>query len=209
MRVLLRPLLALAAVLAVASDSRPVAAQSALPGWSYTMNMTTDSGRGAPPSSVAMRQQVTDRFLRMEFVQVSGSSSMASIEGMYQVFDGVDSTLTMVMPSQHMATVMGLSMMQLPALSAKPGIAWHLTRSDLEDLGAGERISGHATRHVRVTTAGTMDMTIMGQTCTKRLESVSDMWIAPDVDFGAVASAFTTKLGACWAPPRLRLKARA
>src|SRR5665213_2577379 len=176
MRVALRLLPAVAAVLAVVSHARPVVAQAALPGWSYTMNMTTDSGRGAPSSSFAMKQQVTDRFLRMEFVQVSGSSSMASIEGMYQVFDGVDSTMTMVMPSQHMVTVMGLSMMQLPALSAKPAIATHLTRSDLEDLGAGERISGHATRHVRMTTAGTMDMTIMGQTCTQRLESVSDMW---------------------------------
>jgi hypothetical protein len=182
-------------LLLVSANSRRVTAQSAYPGWSFTINITTDSGGAAARSSFAMRQQITDRYLRMEFVQVSGSSAMASVEGMYQVFDGVDSTMTMVVPSQHMATVMGLSMIKLPQLPIGPQIAQHFTRNDFEDLGAGEKISGHATHHVRVTTAGTVDVTMLGETCSQHLETVSDTWIAPDVDFGSVASVFGSKLG--------------
>jgi hypothetical protein len=119
---------------------------------------------------------------------------MGSIEGTYQLFDSVDSTMTTVMPSSRSAMVMGLSIMQMLPASSMPSMAMHTTRSDLEDLGAGEHISGHATHHVRVTTDGTMDITLMGQTCSQSMASVSDMWIAPDVDFGKASAAFSAKL---------------
>ena len=178
----------------VLAGSQRTAAQSAFPGWSFTTNITTDSGAGSQRTSMAMRQQATDRFLRMEFVQVSGSAAMSSIEGAYQLFDAVDSTMTMVTPRSRTAMVMGLSMMQMVPGSKTPTMSIHRTRSDIDDLGAGERIAGHATHHVRVTTDGTMDITILGNTCTQSLASVADMWIASDVDFGTVASAFSTKL---------------
>lgn len=191
----LRCLLIAPSLLVFAALSQPAAAQAALPGWTYTMNITTDSGAGVPRTSMAMRQQVTARYLRMETLQISGMAALAAVEGSFTVFDFVDSTVTTVMPNQRMATVMGLGMMRDAQAGQGMTMAQHLTRSDLEDLGAGERISGHSTHHVRVTSAGTLDVSMMGETCSRQIQSVSEMWIAPDVDFGAVAAAATQRLG--------------
>jgi hypothetical protein len=151
----------------------------------YTMNMTTDSG-GAKRSSMAMKYQVTDQKLRMEFVQVSGMATAAAAEGMVQILDDRDSSMTMVMPGQHMAMVMHLSetLGNMPGMSAQmmPKVEQHITSNRTEDLGAGERILGHATHRYRVTQAGTMDVTVAGRTCTRKIDSVNELWLAPDVD---------------------------
>ncbi len=169
---------------------------TALPGWTITTNMTVDSGTGGHPWSMAMRQQVTPRNLRMEFVQLSGYSSPISIEGMYMIFDAVDSTMTSVMPAQHMATIMGFGMlnqMKTPMVATEQ----NLTRSDIEDLGDGGQVRGHATHHYRTTTAGTMTMLMGGEKCTSTpIDGVTDMWIAPDVDLGPAAEAAATHVGA-------------
>ncbi|HEY4132777.1 MAG TPA: hypothetical protein VGM50_19345, partial [Gemmatimonadaceae bacterium] len=59
---------------AAALPPQVVSAQS-LPGWSYTTNTTVDSGGPNRTSSMVMRQRVTDRYLRTEFLQVSGFKS--------------------------------------------------------------------------------------------------------------------------------------
>jgi hypothetical protein len=149
--------------------------------WSYTMNVTTDSGNGHPVS-MAMRHNVTDRFLRTEMVQISGMQNQPiSIEGMYTLFDNVDSTMTSVMPAQHMASVMGLGSMLDGAKSMHMSMHPNV-KSTFEDVGPGERLSGHATHRYRVTATGTMDVSIMGRTCSRPMNMVSEMWVAPDVD---------------------------
>ena len=171
-------------------------ASSALLGWTITTNMTVDSGNGSRPWSMAMRQQVTPRNLRMEFVQLSGYSSPISIEGMYMIIDVVDSTMTSVMPSQHTAMIMGLGPrtgMTPPIVSADQ----KLTRSDIEDLGDGGQVHGHATRHYRLTTAGTLTMSFGAEKCSSMpIDGVTDMWIAPDVDLGPAAAAAANQLSA-------------
>jgi len=151
----------------------------------YTTNITTDSGTLGHGFSMAMKYQVTDRHMRMEFVQVSGVSGAVSAEGMSYVIDGQDSTMTMLMPMQHMAMVNNLSMLSNPASGTRammPKIEQHLTTNTVDDLGAGERILGHATHRYRFTTAGTTDITIAGETCTQPVDAVSEVWMATDVD---------------------------
>jgi len=180
-----RPVSALASVLLVVAIAASATAQSASPGWMYTTNITIDSG-GAKRSSMALKYQVTARNLLMEFVQVSGMAEMGIVEGMTQILDDRDSSMTTVMPAQHMAMVMHLSDLlgSAPGMRAAmtPKIEPHVTSSNVEDLGPGERILGHATHRYRITTTGTMDVTIMGRTCTKRTDAVEEMWMAPDVD---------------------------
>src|SRR5262249_18455745 len=94
-------------------------AQDRQTGWTYTMNVTTDSGDAARRSSMATRHQVMGLKARMEFVQVSNDANGAAAEGVYQIFNGADSTVTMVMPGQHMATIvsfsgLGITMPALP-----------------------------------------------------------------------------------------------
>jgi hypothetical protein len=183
---------------AVLVASAPVArgqAKSALPGWTMTTNMTVDSGGAGHTKSMAMRQQVTARNMRTEFVQLSGYAQPINIEGMYFVVDVVDSTMITVMPAQHIATVAGLDMLgqiKTPRLA----IEQNLTRSDLEDLGDGGQIHGHATRHYRLTTAGTTTLHIGGQACTSSMDGVNDMWIAPDIDLGPMEAAMAKPMEA-------------
>jgi hypothetical protein len=179
-----RSVSAVASLLLMFASAAPALAQSTSPGWMYTMNMTTDSG--GKRSSMATKYQVTDQKLRMEFVQVSGMAGAAAAEGMVQILDDRDSSMAMLMPGQHMVMVMHLSEMlgNMPGIRAQmmPKIEQHLTANRTEDLGAGERILGHATHRYRVTQAGTMDVTVAGRTCTRKIDSVNELWMAPDVD---------------------------
>ena len=169
--------------------------------------MTIDSGSVGHPTSMAIRQQVTARNLRMEFVQMSGYSTPMSIEGMYTIIDAVDSTMTSVMPAQHVATVMGLDLFDNVKMPMSVSDQ-NLTRSDLEDLGDGGRLHGHATRHYRLTTAGTTTVLVGGEKCAMRMDAVTEMWIAPDVDLGPAAVAAAKQLGVLGAnmtsPPNSR-----
>jgi hypothetical protein len=186
--------LSMAALVGAAPTAR-AQVKTALPGWTMTTNVTVDSGGAGHTTSVAMRQQVTARNLRTEFVQVSGHSAPFNIEGMYFVVDIVDSTMISVMPAQHMATVMGLNVLG-PIKTLRVSAEQNLTRNDLEDLGDGGRIRGHATHHYRMTTAGTMTMHIAGQTCTSTVDGVSEMWVAPDIDLGPMEAALANQMEA-------------
>lgn len=168
-------------VITLALFAATARAQSNSVGWTYTMNMTTDSGDAAHRSSIAIRYQVMGHTVRMEFVQVSNLPVATGAEGIYQLMNSADSTMTMVTPKDRAAMVMNVGGM-LGGRDIKPKIVQHPTKSQTEDLGAGEKILGHATRHVRTTSEGTVEVTMMGQTCTGKLNNVSEMWIAPDVD---------------------------
>ncbi len=183
-----------ASLLALTALSVPAAAQLR-DGWTYTTNITIDSGKADARISIAMRNRITATAVRMDFLQVSGSAVANAAEGMYQIFNQADSTVTMVMPSQHMATVMGLNALLGPNTNLAPKVVQHLTSNEFQDLGAGEKILGHATHHVRVTTAGTIDLTMMGQTCTRRFDGVTETWVAPDVDLQPAMYAAAKHIG--------------
>jgi hypothetical protein len=51
----------------------------------------------------------------------------------------------------------------------------------VEDVGAGPVIVGHKTQHFRITTGMTMTMSIMGETQTMTMSSVTDEYLAPDL----------------------------
>lgn len=179
-----------ASLLALTALSVPASAQSR-DGWTYTTNtFTIDSTR----ISTRVRYRIAGTAYRMDDLPTSGSAARTP-EGAYQIFNRADTTMTTVMPSQHMAMVMGLN--SLRAILA-PRMVRHLTKNEFEDLGAGEKILGHATRHVRVTTVGTIELTMTGQTCKQPLDEVTEAWIAPDVDLQALDAGPFTPPGDPW-----------
>jgi hypothetical protein len=154
------------------------------------MKMDVDSGGGATKrSSTVMKYQSTAANLRMEFVQTTGKAN--AIEGTAMIMRDADTTMMMILPPQHTATIMSMAGMLGGGLGLQ-GITHHFTRNDLEDLGAGERILGHATHHYRMTVAGTLDMTIGGQTCQQPLDGTTDVWTAPDVDIASVMTSMAS-----------------
>ena len=160
-----------ASLLALTVLGVPASAQSR-DGWSYTT--ITNSTR--------VRYRVAGTAYRMDDLPMSGSAA-GTAEGVYRIFNRADNTLTTVDPSHHMATVMSFTSLLGPDSSnLAPKLVPHVTKHEFEDLGAGEKILGHATRHVRVTTIGTFEITMMGQTCKGPWDEVKETWVAPDVD---------------------------
>jgi hypothetical protein len=168
---------------------------ASVPGWTVTVNIATDFGDPGHGDTTTMRHRIADQRLRWEVVRVMKPSGPVPVDGMYVIVDMADSTMTTVMPAQRMATIVGLDRLGERRASLNLSTAGHLTRSDLEDLGDGGRILGHATRHYRLTTEGTTAMTVAGQTCSQRVNYVMEMWIAPDVDFGPISGAMSQHIG--------------
>jgi len=169
-------------------------AQHTITGWTVTTNVTTDSGDHAHRTSMATRQQIAPNFVRIEYTQVSGERGpIGDAEGMYMVMRGADTTLLMVMPQQRLASITGLGGMLAPMQAsmkeaARPADTHSITRT-VDDLGAGERILGHATRHFRVTSKGTVSYADLK--CSRRIDAETEFWIAPDVDIDTpMAEAF-------------------
>jgi hypothetical protein len=179
-------------VLGLAIAGAPLAAQQKMPGWTFTMNTTVDSG-GGHIVNFAMRISATDSKLRQEWVQMSGIDAPMSIEGMYMVMSAGDSTMTSVMPQQRMATI---SKFPPDGFDASQMSFINHTTSQIEDLGDGGKIFGHATRRYRVTTTGTVERhTATGKVCTIPADGVSEMWIAPDMDLTAALAMMTKQFG--------------
>jgi hypothetical protein len=167
------------ALLALTAPSVPASAQSR-DGWTYT-TITIDSGKAGSRVSRRVRYRMAGTAYRTDDLPMSGSAA-GTVDSVYEIFNRGDSTMTMVMPLIQMAWVMGRN--SFPRLNSNlvPKFVRRLTKKQFEDLGAGEKILGHATRHVRVTSVGTIETTMMGQTCTQPVDEVWETWVAPDVD---------------------------
>lgn len=193
----LLPAVMLGALASVASGQSPMI------GWTYTTNMTIDSGGVANRSSVAIRSYIMGGKLRIESVQVSNMAGADEVEGMYQILNAADSTMTMVMPTRRAATIMNVGGLGA-GRPLVPQIEQHVKNSQVDDLGPGEKILGHATRRIRVTSEATVSVKLMTQSCTGVRNSVSEMWIAPDVDLsdalGEMSKTMTATLGPMGVP---------
>ncbi len=161
-------------------------AQPAQPGWTYATRITVDSG-GGHVTQLAMRYRIAGDRIRSE-TTMSGATG-AALSGMYSVIDRRDSTMTMVMPKQKMATTMSLSA-QFPAGSPTLRIgATHVTSSRSDTLGAGETIQGYETRRIHTTAAGTSDFSVGSQLCSRPFDMVMDIWYAPALDMQGALTA--------------------
>lgn len=169
--------------LVCASHVPDAIAQASSPGWIYTITFSYDSGDGTHRGSLSVRFQATDRASRMQYVHMEGSSmaNASSLEGAYVLRNRADSSTMMVIPSQQLVTIMAGPMLSLSA-PLKPEVSQHLATENVEDLGPGERILDHATRHYRLTRRGTNEIKLGDQSCTRPIDDVSEVWIAPDVD---------------------------
>jgi hypothetical protein len=185
----------------VASSPIKAHAQAKAPnaGWSLTIRISTEFGNGGTGNVTTMRHRMTDHAIRWEVTRVSSATGPVSasgpFDGAYTIVDVADSTMTSVTPATHRATVMSLDPLPDARRAMLPKMVEHLTRSQLDDLGDGGTILGHATRHYRLTTEGTADFTVAGQTCSRRIDAVSEMWIARDVDFGPIADQLVAPIG--------------
>ena len=113
----------------------------------------------------------------------AGSSDPTGMtRGGYIILDSGSSTMTFVMPTQKMAMEVDLSSFGALAQIIKRDVAD--ASSLVQDLGPGEQILGHPTRHVRTVRAYTMRISSPFDSSTSRVETETDEWRATDLAIG-------------------------
>ncbi len=189
----------LAALIGAGGVGGVVQAQTAEPGWTFTMRVEVDSGRGdSGKSVVVVRTRVAAGMTRTELELPGVENSVMA--GMYSVFRSRDSTMTVVIPSRRIASVMSTNGGAGALTQTIRHNVVRTARPTIADLGPGDTILGHATHRYRVSGAGRIDYSVYDQVCSRPFESVSEVWIAPDVPASELAHVLTDNLAAAGLP---------
>jgi hypothetical protein len=191
------PAVLLAAAAAVVV-STPVSRASAQEGVTFTYRVQNSSakrdakaqGESAPDMLATVKAAGAN--MRLEFEEGSMPGMKA---GGYMLIRGSDQTFVIVNTKDKAAIVMDAAGLGSGAGSmtnnALVKVSQRDPKFDFQDLGAGEKILGYNTRHVRFTSSGTTEMRVMGRTNKSTESTVGDSWIAtklPGVDPEALRS---------------------
>jgi hypothetical protein len=148
--------------------------------WTAVIRTSIDSGSGRVQSR-AVRFQMANHKVRTELIDMAGPAGMM-MNGTYMLAADNDSTVVTVMPAQRMAMVMSADAGGMMG-RLRPRFELSDSKMDnVEDLGAGSTILGHATRHFRSTYSTIMKIAFGQDSCYRHTKTTSEMWIAPDVD---------------------------
>ncbi len=178
----------------------------------YSYDLKTTSTRDDPRGGAA----VTRTFMAAHGQFANGSSRLDITESMapggmmgtgtYMISNGAKGTTTFVDPAKkqymelnpaEMAKQAAGLQQALGGLSKTEILDLHI---DMEDLGAGEKIEGYATLKYRLTESYTMKITVMGRANQTTQHSVSEIWVAPQLDGIMNPSARPAAAGAAIGP---------
>lgn len=161
----------------------------AQPGVTFTYEMRTSAGQSTTakdmPPYTAMTVQAAGPNMRIEWRE--GASAVPMMKpGAYMILRGNDKTLTIVSPEDKTAIKMEAGSLGTGAgrmtNNAMVKVSQRDGKFDFEDLGAGDKILGYATRHIRVSSSGTTEIRVLGKKSTTTNVSTGDVWIAPKLN---------------------------
>jgi hypothetical protein len=144
-------------------------------------------GPAAMPASTARTVMVVGgKNFRMEEVEHSGPQSPMRKAGSVMLMHGADRKMFNLDPAKKEYWEIDLAKMQsqLSAmLKSMPGLEMKFSdmKSDVKDLGDGESVLGHPTRHFQMTTSMTMNALMLTDTMSVSMESSSETWFAKDL----------------------------
>lgn len=160
-------------------------------GLSYDMSTTATgpdrTGVVATRNMMAAHGQFASGNSRIDVTQSMAPGGMMG-QGTYMITNGSKGTVTSVDPAKHQYTVIDIAELGKTAadLQASLGgiakIEVANVKVDVQDLGAGEPLDGYATYKYRLTQSYTMNMIVMGRTMSTPSLSVTDVWVAPQLD---------------------------
>jgi hypothetical protein len=145
--------------------------------WKMTVTTTSDSGGSTPSQTLTMRVMAANDIVRTEIDAAAGSPTA----GFYVLMNGATGRMTNVMPAQRIAmTSSGLAGLFGPGGMIQVEIVGEPLFT-VEDLGVGEPVLGHPTRHYRATQRAVFLLTVAGVSCRRTMSSVTDEWSATDL----------------------------
>ena len=168
-----------------------LAAQQA-PGKGYTMTTVIDSGG----RKMTMIMQLETMGPRLRTYMKSDMIAPSPVE-VVTIFDSTASTFTTVMPKQSMVMIASTSMVH--DAGGRPPYTSEFTegpKSEVVDLGAGEKILGYPTRHYRQSLSYTLKFTIGDETCSMPHAEVDDVWTTTAVKLPDLTGAIKGMAGA-------------
>jgi len=150
---------------------------------------TTSETIGAAPAQGAMARSVTvigGKNFRMEELERTGPQSPLNKTGTVMLMQGASRKMFTLDPAKKEYWEIDLTKMQsqLSAmLKSMPGLEMKFSdlKSDVKDLGDGDAVLGHPTRHYRMTTTMTMNALMLTDTMSVSMESSSETWFAKDL----------------------------
>jgi hypothetical protein len=172
----------------VAALSHPIAAQTAK-GSGYTTTITTDSGGAKHTMSIQLELLGSKMSVAMRSDAMAGP-----LVDMRSIFDTIAGTVTTIMPVQRMVMIA-----PRPKVTGMQPYTMELEGTpsvETVDLGAGETILGHATRHSRQSIAYTMKITVGGESCSKPTKEESEVWTTTEVQLPDLTAAIQRFTGA-------------
>ncbi|MEO7963898.1 MAG: DUF4412 domain-containing protein [Gemmatimonadaceae bacterium] len=160
------------------------APRAAVQGWSFTWKVTAEGSDGqkverrTPPT---MKVSLVPGKGRIDYVD---NVPPGQKKGTFIILDAEQGTFTMVSPEDKTAMIMDPSALGnvLSAVGQTRLIRMEVSgvSTNVEKVGAGEKILGHATTKYRVTRDHQMDVTVLGRHNRTTHHSVTEMWYAND-----------------------------
>jgi hypothetical protein len=185
-------------LLAVTALASPTPAQSGAS--DVTFEIRVQSGPPGRTTSSTERFAYSGMRARME---VGSDSLLRATGGMYMIVNVADSTVISVMPTLRSAMIMRVPRNAGSALGDEGKMSVSdVTKSQIEDLGPGERLLGRDTHHYRITRAATLTTTFSDRTCSIKKDQTEDVWIATDPAASAAIRAAERQLGALFGATR-------
>ena len=158
-------------------------------GITYDFRVSTTSGQGDNSkelSVMAGRGQVTGSSARIDLSEAKNGGPMFTGKGGYVVVKD-DGNMYMVDPGEKQYYSFNTEQMfaglgsALKMMGGMVKMTMSDVKIDVQDLGAGERIQGYATRHIRQTQSHKMTVSVLGRKSSTTSNDTSEMWIAPEL----------------------------
>jgi hypothetical protein len=171
----------LAATAALALPAAPAAAQDGVT-FTYRVQSTARGTREEPSPAMLATVRIAGPNARMDFRE---GSAPGMKDGGYLLLRGAEKSIVIVSPKDKSAMVIGAEGLGSGAgamtNNAIVKVSTRDQKFDYQDLGAGDRILGYPTRHVRMTWSGATEMRVMGRKSSTTESSVGEAWVATSV----------------------------
>ena len=147
----------------------------------------TDGGKTRELNVMAGRGQVDGTNARIDLSEAKNGGPMFGTKGGYILVTEGGAKMYMVDPGDKQYYLFNTDQMMAGLNSTVKMIGGMVKMTmtdpkiDFADLGAGERIQGYATRHVRQRQSMTVSVSVLGRKSSTTSADTTDLWIAPDL----------------------------
>lgn len=159
-------------------------------GFTYDFRVSSASTQGDQTKELTVmagRGQVAGDKARVDLSEAKNGGPMFTGKGGYVMVKDGGATMYMVDPAEKQYYSFNMEQMfaglgsTLKMMGGMVKMTMTDVKIDVQDLGAGERIQGYPTRHVRQTQSHTISVSVLGRKSSTTSADTTEMWIAPEL----------------------------